>query len=298
MLIASVSFVIAFGIGLGGTLVVRNYLPGTHDDGASVLSSASDMPSVSGKRPDYPSVQRHSEPDRRQKFDRRRESDRNREPDRNHESDLQQTPDRTSDLIPDEASDTVSLQSPDRNIAEQKPEEKSVPVITDVDGPEFYVRKRTYSVKVHAEVPAEENAELEYILYDDSGNIAESGPSPDFTIPQSASGVYFVRVRNAGTGEVSEPYEIKGCRIQKMSAKRLEQICNSGDYTTMRNVEAYELSPDINLLFDGIPDDQKASSIDDICTRISLGIWKGVTVLEIKYDELNLVESVKFRVNL
>ena len=168
--------------------------------------------------------------------------------------------------------------------------------VESVDGPVFSVRDRHYSVTVHAAAGPDRTGDLEYVLQDDSGEVLSSGTSPVISVPQSESGVYYVYVRDAGTGEEGDPYEIKGCRVRKMEKSRLEQICNSGDYTTMRNAEAYELSPSLTLAFEGIPEDSKAASIDDICTRISLGIWSSVAVLEIRYDELNLVEYVKFQV--
>lgn len=245
LLISSASFVIAFGIGLGGALVLRDYM------GKS--GSSQEIPSFSPQ-----------------------------------ETQTDECP------APESPSGTV----PEPNAPEHRLSGNTTPVITEVEGPEFHVRKRTYSVRVHTETKSGETANVEYTLYDDTGTVVSSGASPDFTVPQSESGVYYVRVTDKATGETSSPFEIKGCRIRKMSAKRLEQICNSGDYTTMRNVEAYELAPDLTLHFTGIADDQEASSIDDICTRISLGIWKSVAVLDVQYDELNLVESVKFQVHL
>lgn len=245
LLISSASFVIAFGIGLGGALVVRDYM------GKS--GSPQKIPSFSPQET--------------------------------------QTDEGPAPVSP-------SVTAPEPNAPVHRLSGNTAPVITEVEGPEFHVRKRTYSVRVHTETKSGETANLEYTLYDDTGTVVSSGASPDFTVPQSESGVYYVRVTDKTTGETSSPFEIKGCRIRKMSAKRLEQICNSGDYTTMRNVEAYELAPDLTLHFTGIADDQEASSIDDICTRISLGIWKSVAVLDVQYDELNLVESVKFQVHL
>lgn len=259
LLISSAAFVIAFGIGLGGTLLVRGFAGNAGGtEGASQLSQAT----VSSPRTQGTELPSHSRPD--------------------------------ISPAPAPGNEKPEIQLPDSNAG--RPAESPAPVITEVDGPEFSVRKRTYSVRIHAEVPSEENPSLEYILYDDAGKMLQSGASPALVLAQCESGVYFVAAKDTVTGEVSEKYEIKGCRIRKMSAKRLEQICNSGDYTSMRNVEAYELSPEIELSFEGIPEDSKAASIDDICTRISFGIWKSVSINDIRYDELNLVEYVKFRV--
>lgn len=170
--------------------------------------------------------------------------------------------------------------------------------IEKVDGPVFMVKTRNYSVKVHVKGETEPgDGSVIYELYDDGRKLISSGNSSTLIVPQSQSGKYFVVVKDSKTGDSCEPYEIKGCNIQKMSKSRLEQICNSGDYTTMRNIEAYEISSSLKLSFVGVSDDDMASSIDDICTRISLGIWSSVSIVEIRYDDLNLVEFVKFRVN-
>lgn len=261
LLISTAAFVITFGIGLGGTLLLRDLVgkTGNHSDAyAQSLSGTSSSPA--------------------------------------HDEELSPDPDnRTTPGHEHSPGQPMPGPNPaDNNNIKVK--NSNVPVITGIDGPEFHVIKRTYSVKVHAEILSGGNPSKEYILYDDSGTELKSGTSPNLTLEQCESGIYFVAVRNTVTQDVSDKYEIRGCRIQKMSAKRLEQICNSGDYTTMRNIEAYELSPEIELSFEGIPDDNKAASIDDICTRISFGIWKSVSISEIRYNDLNLVEYVKFRV--
>lgn len=261
LLISSAAFVITFGIGLGGTLLLRDLVGKTgnsSDAYAQSLSGTSSSPA--------------------------------------HDEDLSPDSDSRTTPVPEHS---PGEPMPGPNPADNnniKVKNSNVPVITGIDGPEFHVIKRTYSVKVHAEILSGGNPAKEYILYDDSGTELKSGTSPNLTLDQCESGIYFVEVRNTVTQDVSDKYEIRGCRIQKMSAKRLEQICNSGDYTTMRNIEAYELSPEMELSFEGIPDDNKAASIDDICTRISFGIWKSVSISEIRYNDLNLVEYVKFRV--
>lgn len=178
----------------------------------------------------------------------------------------------------------------------QRKSEVVAPIITSVDGPEFSVKDRYYIVTVHA--AASNASTVEYILENENGIIISSGESAQIKVPQSQSGIYYVSAMDTKTGAKGDSKEIKGCIIRKMSKSRLEQICNSGDYTMMRNAEAYELSPSIKLSFIGIPEDQEAASIDDICTRISLGIWSSVSIVEILYDDLNLVQSVKFQVNL
>lgn len=173
---------------------------------------------------------------------------------------------------------------------------KDSPVIAGVDGPSFIVRDRYYMVTVDLDPSMEDKAGLEFNLYDDGGTLVKTEKTPRFSVPQSESGVYYISVTDTETGMTSDKYEIKGCVVRRMSKARLEQICNSGDYTTMRNVEAYELSPDITFAFTGDGEDKKAVSIDDICTRISLGIWSSVSILDIAYDEMNLVKYVKFQV--
>lgn len=169
--------------------------------------------------------------------------------------------------------------------------------IEKVDGPYFMVQGRTYSATVHVKDSQTENNNLIYEVYDDNNTLISSTDTDKLVIPQSQSGIFHIVVRNTKTEEYSEPYEVKGCKIHRMSKNRLEQICNSGDYTTMRNTEAYELSPSLKLSFVGVSQEDQVASIDDICTRITLGIWSSVSIVEIRYDNLNLVEFVKFKVN-
>lgn len=170
--------------------------------------------------------------------------------------------------------------------------------IEKVDGPDFQVRSRMYVVTVHVKEQAGADKNWIYELHNDENKLISSESSSRLIVPQSQSGIYYVTVKDAETGGKSRPYEITGCIIRKMQKSRLEQICNSGDYTTMRNMEAYELSPSLVLEFTGISDEEdKAASIDDICTRISLGIWSSVSIMDIRYDDLNRVSSVEFKVN-
>ena len=176
-------------------------------------------------------------------------------------------------------------------------EQTSTIEIERVEGPSFLVRSRMYSATVYVKGIADDGSEIIYELYNDGNELISNDNSSKLIIPQSLSGVYFVTIRNSDTGERSKPYEITGCVIQRMEKSRLEQICNSGDYTTMRNMEAYELSSSLTLEFSGVSEDEDvATSIDDICTRISLGIWSSVSVVDIRYDSLNRIEFVKFKV--
>ncbi|HIZ87198.1 MAG TPA: hypothetical protein IAC03_03435 [Candidatus Coprenecus pullistercoris] len=171
-------------------------------------------------------------------------------------------------------------------------------VIEKVDGPLFMVRSRKYSVTVKLQDQDKIDAgRVVYELYDDGNNLIASEKSPSLIIPQSRSGVYSVIVKDTETGYRSGPYKITGCRIQRVEKGRLEHICNSGDYNIMGKTEAYAFSPSLTLEFSGISgEEDKAASIDDICTRISLGIWSSVSVMDIRYDDLNRVEYVKFKV--
>lgn len=244
---------IAFGIGFGATLLIRNIVR----NGSSYMADEQKgTENMSGTM----SVQRE----------------------------LPDTPAVTGHAVSDSA----------KNLAiGDTPVHDAVPVILKIDGPSFMVRERAYSVTVHTEVPSGTGSALKYNLYDDSRNLVKSVNTDRFAVPQSESGIYYVTVTDTSTGKSSVESEIKGCVVRRMSKARLEQICNSGDYTTMRNAEAYELSPDIKLEFVGDTGGQGAVSIDDICTRISLGIWSSVSVAEIEYDDLNLVKFVKFQVS-
>lgn len=169
--------------------------------------------------------------------------------------------------------------------------------IEKVEGPSFQVRSRMYYATVYVNSHYEAKDDLVYELHNDDNELISSGNSSRLEIPQSQSGVYYVTVRDIEAGDRSKPYEITGCRIQRMEKSRLERICNSGDYTTMRNMEAYELSSSLTLEFSGVSEDEDvAASIDDICTRISLGIWSSISVMDIRYDGLNRIEFVKFKV--
>lgn len=184
--------------------------------------------------------------------------------------------------------------------ADSKPAEQAPKIeITSVNRSSITAYDRNYNITVNVKSTLSDS-DFTYEAINDKNDVVNAGKSSRFTVPQSESGVYFVRVIDEKTGESSLPYKVTGCTIQRMSKQRLESICNSGDYTTMRNEEAYQLSPKLTMEFVfvvGEPDSEVATSIDDICTRIQFGLWKSVSIMEIEYDNLYRVKHVKFKVS-
>lgn len=174
--------------------------------------------------------------------------------------------------------------------------EQSGLALSLVSGPRFDNIKRVYSIEVRVE--NYDGAALKYEVFDYNGNLIKTEPSTKMTLDQSDSGVYYIRAINENSGQSSDPLTVTGCEPKKMSPERLLEICSSGDYTTMKNSEAYQFNPELELAFNGVEQDIWAHSISEICTRISLEIWKSVSISSIEYDDNYRISRVEFDVEL
>ena len=135
-----------------------------------------------------------------------------------------------------------------------------------------------------------------YTLYDEKKKSISSSDTGAFSnVPQTEKGVYYVSVKDKKTGIESELKQISGCVIKKISPKRIEDICNSGDYGTMTRAESYSISPSLTFNCTGNVG-VTPTNIADICTKISLGVWTKVKIDSMHYDQLYRVDSINLTV--
>lgn len=174
------------------------------------------------------------------------------------------------------------------------PEEPEYNVCLTIQGPDFNVKYRNYEVRPKATLEGCDTASFEYLVFDDQNNYLKTETKKVFALDATASGKYYLLARETTTGKESDVLEITGCTVRKMSKSRLEQICNSGDYSNLTREEAYDFAENYTMTFN--PSTNSASSISDICTKISLGLWKSVKVNDIVYDNKGRIKQIKFNV--
>lgn len=167
-------------------------------------------------------------------------------------------------------------------------------VCLNINGPAFNVRYRNYEVRPSASLEGCDTARFQYLVFDDQNNYLKTETKKVFALDATASGKYYLLARETTTGKESDKLEITGCTVRKMSKSRLEQICNSGNYRTQTNEEAYDYNPNLILKFE--PSSEFAYSISEVCSAIDMGIWQEVKVRDIKYDNLGRIKEVKFNV--
>lgn len=163
-----------------------------------------------------------------------------------------------------------------------------------IDGPQFSDLYRNYGVTAKASYEGCEAPSFEYLIYDNQNNLIKTETRSRFALNATESGRYYLVARETTTGEESDPVEITGCKVRKMTKERVEQICNSGNYSTQAKEEAYAYNPDLVLKFNS--SSENAYSISEICNTIDMGIWQKVTVSDIKYDNLGRIKEIKFNV--
>lgn len=205
--------------------------------------------------------------------------------------DVPEAPVAAEDIIVDCVSEVPSEpEEPDTPV----PVEPEYNVSLAIKGPDFNVRYRNYEVRPEAAFEGCDAPCFEYLVYDDQNNLVKTETRNVFALNATNSGKYYLVARETTTGKESDALAVTGCTIRKMSKARLEQICNSGDYSTITKGEAYDFADDYTMTFN--PAGVYASSIADICTKISLDIWKSVKVSNIVYDNLGRIKQIKFDV--
>lgn len=163
--------------------------------------------------------------------------------------------------------------------------------------PAFDVKNRTYTVKLTATNVT--GASLKYEILNENHGLVQSTTSTTVTLAPTENGVYYAKVSaTKGSDVQTAEVRITGCKIKKMSKERLQTICNSGNYSTMTNKEAYDFASNISLSFIGVEQDYWPNSISEVCTRIYSEIWKSVTVKKVTYDAKHRISAVEFEVQL
>ena len=189
-------------------------------------------------------------------------------------------------------------------IAEVEEVEVEEPVVVDPTAlqltcstPEYNYKKRTYTVKLTT--INTDGASLKYEILNENKELIKKRSTLTITLDPTESGVYYARViATKGSDVRTAEVQITECTAHKMTAARLETICNSGNYSTMTTQESYDLVSKPKLTFNGLPKAKWARNLSDVCKKISNRTWKSVQVKNVTYDNKYRISAVEFDVVL
>jgi hypothetical protein len=197
-------------------------------------------------------------------------------------------------------------------VVEPIPEPVVEPVVTLSTIPTFVegggsAPKRDSAGKYNFAVQAvvESGDALKYILYKDEACTEEVASSDDGNfknIPSIANATYFLRVQNTATGEYSEIAEVKGFvwvkMYTKVSKSELEGLINSGDFGRCPSDYKERILRTIKIEVRGMnPNERGVSSLADMFSKISMGTWASVNVVETAYDAQGRLSKLVVSVN-
>lgn len=142
---------------------------------------------------------------------------------------------------------------------------------------------------------------VSYELQDQDGKLIASSRDGKFTgIPASSDelGIYTLIVKNTKTGKKAEkpvPGFVRVAQqpVQKLTKEELMSILTSG-----RTPSDFKrrFSTGYKMNFDGLDAGEPAPDrIEEVINRL-IGAWDSVQILDIKYNDLNKITSISFRV--
>ena len=172
----------------------------------------------------------------------------------------------------------------------------SAPEILSVSTPHYNSASKTYSFKVTAS-----GNNLTFTLTDAKKNDIQSNQTGEFYVQPSASGRYYVYVKD-NYGNKSEYKEVKGCYrpVNKVTKEELQQILNSGRAQSAIDADfANRVSSGCRYEFVGINEDEDSpKSYNEILNRIRMKTWSSVTVLSVTHNsETNKLVRARIQVN-
>ena len=144
-----------------------------------------------------------------------------------------------------------------------------------------------------------ENAQVEYKLYDfGTGDLVKTSPDGKFTgVPPSSAedGSYRVEIEaKVGNQTVTASHIVTGCvkfpekTLEKLTVAQVQALVNQMISSNRSAILSNnpQISPNVVLKFvDLRSDDVAPTSISKLLSQVTLGLWSGMTVVSVGYDE-------------
>lgn len=134
----------------------------------------------------------------------------------------------------------------------------------------------------------------------DDGKFTGIGPSPD----NDGGGTYRVRAIATKDGKtvatamrVCTGFIKQRAVSKKLTINQVQKLVDKRDNSLLGIGENDFFAPNYKMTFTGLDsDDENLAVMQDVFDHIDLGMWKSVTVTGLKFDDMNRVCEIQFRV--